>query len=133
MLIKSCLVRIFLHAGIRKNVRKHGVRSGMQILMDRKECSIFPLGKHLSRAKVTWSDWGCTINQHCKMWIRTRLFGLLHYALYNSDHSLNETIRPRIPQVRVLHFKSVLHGKFEFLGHKLGSHICVHRCWYPMF
>ena len=102
--------------------------------MDRKECSIFPLGKHLSWLELTRSDWGRTINQHCKMWIRTRLFGRLHYALYEFDHGLNETIRLRIPWARVLHFESVLQGKCcEFLGHELGSLICVHRCWYPMF
>ena len=66
------------------------------------------------------------------MWIRTRLLGLLHYALYDFDYSLNETIRLRIPWARVLHFESVLHGKlFEFLGHELGFLICVHCCWYP--
>ena len=41
--------------------------------------------------ELTRSDWGRTINQHCKMWIRTRLFDLLHYALYDFDHGLNET------------------------------------------
>ena len=83
--------------------------------------------------ELTRSDWGRTINQHCKMWIRTRLFGLLHYALYDFDHGLNETIGLRIPWARVLHFESVLQGKFlEFLGHELGSLICVHRCWYPV-
>ena len=91
-------------------------------------------GKHLSWAELTWSDWCPTINQHCKMWIRTRLFGPLLYTLYDFDHGLNETIRLRIPWARVLHFESVLQGKlFEFLGHELGSLICVHCWWYPIF
>ena len=70
------------------------------------------------------------------MWIRIRLFGILHNGLYVYDfkHVLNETIRLRIPWARVLHFESVLQGKlFELLGLELGCLICVHRCWYPIF
>ena len=70
------------------------------------------------------------------MWIRIRLFGILHHALYVYDfiHGLNETIRLRIPWARVLHFESVLQGElFELLGYELGCLICVHRCWYPIF
>ena len=56
------------------------------------------------------------------------------YGLYDFDHGLNETIRLRIPWARVLHLESVLQGKLcELLGHELGSLICVHRCWYPIF
>ena len=69
--------------------------------MDRKEYSIFPLGEHFSWAELTWFEWGRTINQHCKKWIRIRLLGILHNGLYLYDfnHGVNETIRLRISWV----------------------------------